>query len=56
MRQLGNIAAGQTLTFLFSTNDGDGAAIAPSTAGTVSVYQGRQSDADHDRSDLHAEF
>ena len=39
MRQLGNIAAGQTLTFLFSTNDADGAAVAPSTAGTVSVYK-----------------
>ena len=39
MRQLGNIAAGQTLTFLFSTNDGDGAAVAPTTAGTVSVYK-----------------
>jgi len=39
MRYLGNIAAGQTLNFLFSTNDGNGAAIAPTTAGTVSVYK-----------------
>jgi hypothetical protein len=39
MRYLGNIAAGQTLTFLFATNDGAGAAIAPTTAGTVSVYK-----------------
>lgn len=39
MRHLGNIAAGQTLNFLFSTNNGDGAAIAPTTAGTVSVYK-----------------
>ena len=39
MRHLGNIAAGQTLNFLFSTNDADGAAIAPATAGTVSIYK-----------------
>ena len=39
MRYLGNIAAGQTVTFLFSTNDGSGAAVAPTTAGTVSVYK-----------------
>lgn len=39
MRNLGNIAVGQTLHFLFSTNDGNGAAVAPSTAGTVSVYK-----------------
>jgi hypothetical protein len=36
---LGNIPAGQTITFLFSTNDGSGAAVAPTTAGTVSVYK-----------------
>jgi len=39
MRHLGNIAADQTLNFLFPTNNGDGAAIAPTTAGTVSVYK-----------------
>jgi hypothetical protein len=39
MRYLGNITAGQTLNFLFSTNDGDGMAIAPTTAGTVCVYK-----------------
>jgi hypothetical protein len=39
MRDLGNIAAGQTLNFLFSTNDGSGATIAPTTAGSVCVYQ-----------------
>ncbi len=39
MRHLGNIVAGQTLNFLFPTNNGDGAAIAPTTAGTVSVYK-----------------
>jgi hypothetical protein len=39
MRSPGNIAAGQTLNFLFSTNDGSGAAVAPSTAGAVSVYK-----------------
>lgn len=39
MRYLGNIALSQTLSFLFSTNDGGGAAVAPSTAGTVSVYK-----------------
>lgn len=39
MRHLGNIAASQTLNFLFPTNNGDGAAVAPTTAGTVSVYK-----------------
>ena len=39
MRYLGNIAVGQTVHFLFATNDSDGAAVAPSTAGTVSVYK-----------------
>jgi hypothetical protein len=39
MRYLGNMAAGQTLNFLFPTNDSDGGAAAPTTAGTVSVYQ-----------------
>ena len=39
MRYLGNIAASQTLNFLFPTNDSDGAAVAPTTAGTVSIYK-----------------
>ncbi len=39
MRYLGNIVAGQTLNFLFSTNDGAGAAAAPTTAGTIRVYK-----------------
>ena len=39
MRYLGNVAAGQTIHFLFATNDSDGAAVAPSTAGAVSVYK-----------------
>jgi hypothetical protein len=39
MRYLGNIAAGQTVNFLFPTNNADGAAVAPTTAGTVSVYK-----------------
>jgi hypothetical protein len=39
MRDLGNMAVGQTLNFLFSTNDGNGAAVAPTTAGTISVYK-----------------
>jgi hypothetical protein len=39
MRYLGNIAASQTLNFLFPTNDAGGAAVAPTTAGTVSVYK-----------------
>ena len=39
MRHLGNIAAGQTLNFLFSTNSQAGAAVAPTTAGTVTVYK-----------------
>lgn len=38
MRHLGNITMGQTLHFLFSTNNGDGAAVTPTTAGTVCVY------------------
>jgi hypothetical protein len=39
MKYLGNIAAGQTLSLLFATNDAAGAAVAPTTAGTVSVYK-----------------
>ena len=39
MRHLGNIALSQTLNFLFSTNSQSGAAVAPSTAGTVTVYK-----------------
>jgi hypothetical protein len=39
MRYLGNIAASQALNFLFSTNDGSGAAAAPTAAGTISVYK-----------------
>ena len=39
MRYLGNIALGQTLNFLFPTNDGNGAAVAPTTAGTVTIYK-----------------
>jgi hypothetical protein len=39
MRHLGNIAAGQTLNFLFPTRNQAGAAVAPSTAGTVTVYK-----------------
>jgi hypothetical protein len=39
MRYLGNIAAGQTLNFLFPTNDSGGAAVAPATAGTIGVYK-----------------
>ncbi|MEN6450365.1 MAG: hypothetical protein ABFC96_07740 [Thermoguttaceae bacterium] len=39
MRYLGNFAAGQTVYFLFATNDGGGAAAAPTTAGTVSIYK-----------------
>ncbi len=39
MRHMGNIAAGQTLNFLFSTNSQAGAAVAPTTAGTVTVYK-----------------
>lgn len=39
MQYLGNLAAGQTVLIPFSTNDAAGAAIAPSTAGTVSVYK-----------------
>lgn len=39
MRYLGNIAAAQTITFMFSTNDSDGTAVAPTTTGSVSVYK-----------------
>jgi hypothetical protein len=39
MKYLGNIAAGQTLNFLFSTNDQSGAAVEPSDGGTVGVYK-----------------
>jgi hypothetical protein len=39
MTYLGNIAENQTVHFLFCTNDGGGAAVAPTTAGTVSVYK-----------------
>jgi hypothetical protein len=39
MKYLGNIAVGQTITFLFSSNDCDGAAVAPATAGTVCLYK-----------------
>jgi hypothetical protein len=39
MKYLGNIAASQAISFLFSTNDGSGAAVAPTTAGTVAVYK-----------------
>jgi hypothetical protein len=39
MRYLGNIAAGQTLNFLFPTNDSSGAGVAPTTAGTIRVYK-----------------
>lgn len=39
MQYLGNLAAGQTACFAFPSNDAAGAAIAPSTAGTVSVYK-----------------
>jgi hypothetical protein len=39
MRYLGNISVGQAISFLFSTNDGGGAAAAPTTPGTVSVYK-----------------
>jgi hypothetical protein len=39
MRNLGNIAVGQSVSFLFSTNDGDGMSVAPATAGTVAVYK-----------------
>jgi len=35
MRHLGNIAAAQTLNFLFPTHTQAGAAVAPTTAGTV---------------------
>ncbi|MEN6458592.1 MAG: hypothetical protein ABFC63_06645 [Thermoguttaceae bacterium] len=39
MKYLGNLPAGQTVTFLFATNDGNGAAVAPTTVGTISVYK-----------------
>ena len=39
MLYLGNIGPGQTINFLFSTNAQSGAAAAPTTAGTVTVYQ-----------------
>jgi hypothetical protein len=39
LKYLGNMAAGQTVNYLFNTNDSDGAPAAPTTAGTVSVYK-----------------
>ena len=39
MLNLGNFDAGQTICLKFSTNDSSGAAVAPSTPGTVSVYK-----------------
>jgi hypothetical protein len=39
MRNLGNITAGQTVNFLFATNNDSGQAVAPTTAGTVSIYK-----------------
>lgn len=39
MKYLGNLAAEQTVNFLFNTNDSDGAAVAPTTAGVIIVYR-----------------
>jgi hypothetical protein len=39
MRYLGNITAGQTLNFMFSTSNQSGGAVAPTTPGTVTVYE-----------------
>ncbi len=39
MQHLGNFAAGQTVFVPFATNDAAGAAIAPSTPGTISIYK-----------------
>jgi len=38
-RQLGNLFAGQTLTFLFPTANPNGHAVAPTTPGDVYVYK-----------------
>jgi hypothetical protein len=39
MKYLGNIPSGQTLYFAFASNNGDGAAVAPTVDGAVSVYK-----------------
>ena len=39
MRYLGDYKEGETLDFIWSTNDGNGAASDPSTVGTVRVYK-----------------
>jgi hypothetical protein len=39
MKYLGNITFGQTLNFMFSTSSQSGGAVAPTTAGTVTVYE-----------------
>jgi len=39
LRQLGNIAAGQTVAFLFPTANTGGASVAPSPSGTITVYK-----------------
>ena len=40
MMYLGNYAAGATIDFLWSSNDGSGASITRGTNGTISVYKG----------------
>lgn len=38
MIHLGNLSASSVFIFPFSTNDGDGGAVAPTVDGTISVY------------------